>query len=151
MAAVGELRIWGYSKTNPQGGEPGDGQEGRRGHGGGGQAAGGSGGHGGLLPTGQAGRWCWVVIQAARMLSGWSARWSRTRASRRSSSWARCAAVMATSWRSRVVVAVAAALARSSLLSWLTSAAATSTVGARAVLARTWSRARAAGAPAGSG
>src|SRR4029450_1333240 len=45
MSAVGDLRIWGYSKTEPQGGEPGDGQEGRRGHGGGGQAAGGSGGH----------------------------------------------------------------------------------------------------------
>jgi hypothetical protein len=61
------------------------------------------------------------------MLSGWSARWSRTRASRRSSSWARCAAVMATSWRSRVVVAVAAALVSHDGEELLARAAATAT------------------------
>ena len=44
-----------------------------------------------------------AVIQATRTLSGWSARWSRARASTRSASPARWAAAIATSWRSLVV------------------------------------------------
>ena len=53
--------------------------------------------------------WLWAVIQATRTLVGWSVRWSRARASTRSTSPATWATAIATTWRSRVVVANAAA------------------------------------------
>src|SRR5206468_4105219 len=69
------------------------------------------------------------AIQATRTLSGWSTRWSRARASTSSRSPRRWAAAIATSWRSRVVAAIAEARATRSGPSAAKSAAATSTIG----------------------
>src|SRR4051794_5524814 len=91
---------------------------------------------GGQFPVHQLSLYRLVAIQATSRLSGWSTRCSRTRASTRSASPARCAAAMATVWRARLVVAAVAARSSRPGAAGSMRAAATRRVGSSSLPAR---------------